>query len=172
MTILLNLFFALIFLSWFILTIINQFNYKWVQKVKKFDVFHLLPRWTFFAPNPGTSDYHFVFRLMDVNNNVSSFTEIPLYGNRNFLSAFWNSNKRVKKALADLVMDLNRQCVSKEINEENIKISFSYIALLNFLSNVPKSTNTKSIQFAILKSQGFIDDEIPSLIICSEFHNV
>lgn len=164
--------FIIFFCIWFLLTIINQLNYRWVQKVKNYDVFHLLPRWTFFAPNPGVSDYHFVYRYKNGSNDVSAFTEMPLYDSRTISSAIWNSNKRVKKALSDLVMDLNRQCSSLELTEHNVKISFSYIALLNFLSNIPKDSDVTSMQFAILKSEGFIDETKPEIVISSEFHNV
>lgn len=157
---------------WLIATVINQFNYPWVQKTLSFDVFHLLPRWTFFAPNPGTSDYHVLYRQMDKDKNISKFIEIPLHGKRKISSFIWNPHKRVKKTLLDLAMTMNRQISFPEINENNIKLSFSYIAFLNFLSSVPKNSDTESIQFIILMSNGFKDKGEPNLIICSEFHNV
>ena len=172
MVILTDVLIIIFFSCWFILTFINQFRFSFTKKLKSTDIFHLLPVWTFFAPNPGTSDYHFVYRVMNENNRVSEFIEIPLHENRNLISAFWNAQKRVKKALADLVMSLKQICETKAADDDNIKLSFSYIALLNFLSNIPKPPDTKFIQFAILESGGFIDSENPRLIMCSEFHHV
>ena len=172
MVAILNLLVCMFFLIWLLLTIVNQFDTKFSQEIRKYDIFHLLPRWTFFAPNPGTSDYHFLYRFKSTDNQISAFIEIPLHGNRNILSAVWNSNKRLKKALLDLVMDINRLCAQEQINESNIKISFSYIALLNFITSIEKPYKTNYVQFVILKSDGFIEKRDPQLILCSEFHHV
>src|SRR5690348_12432463 len=53
---------ALFFLGWFILSILNQFGFAWFDKITRHDHFSLLPLWTFFAPNPGQSDYHLIYR--------------------------------------------------------------------------------------------------------------
>ena len=161
-----------LYVFWLIATLINQFHYPWVRKLLFFDIFRLLPIWTFFAPNPGTSDYHVLYRQKDSNNNVSEFIELPIHGSRSLFSFFWNPDKRVKKVLLDLAIDMNRLCASEETNEQNIKVSFDYIAFLNFLSSIPMSPETKSVQFLILATSGFIEISKPRLILCSEFHDV
>lgn len=172
MGILINVAAILFFALWLLLTIFNQFNLKWAKQIKTQDVFHLLPSWTFFAPNPGTSDYHIVYRTMDDNKNISAFIEIPLHNNRQLTHACWNSSKRTKKALTDLVMSLKKLCVVEDLKKEKLQVSFSYIALLNFLTHIEKSTSVKFIQFAILESKGFNDPNQPQLLICSDFHHV
>lgn len=172
MDIFINVGAMLFFALWLILTIFNQFSFKWVNQMKKKDVFHLLPSWTFFAPNPGTSDYHIVYRTMDVNENISAFIEIPLHNNRQLMHACWNSSKRVKKALTDLVMSLKKLCAVQDLKKEKLQVSFSYIALLNFLTHLEKSSSVKFIQFAILESKGYNDTNPPQLLICSDFHHV
>lgn len=159
------------FALWLVATLLKQLDFPWARKVVAFDVFHILPRWTFFAPNPGTSDYHLVYRKMDAQNNVSEFLEFPFH-ERNRLCFLWNPDKRVKKALMDLAIMMNQLCASDEYNENNIGLSFSYVAILNFLSSVPLGSNTRSLQFALLVSDGFIDLKEPRLVICSEFHSV
>lgn len=172
MVILINVVAIVFFALWLLLTIFNQFNFKWVSQIKKQDIFHLLPSWTFFAPNPGTSDYHIVYRTMDDNKNVSAFIEIPLLNDRRLTHAFWNSSKRVKKVLTDLVMILKKSCAAEDMKKEKLQVSFSYIALLNFLTHLERSTSVKFIQFAILESKGYNDPGPPQLLICSAFHHV
>jgi hypothetical protein len=172
MGILINAVAILFFALWLLLTILNQFNFKWARQIKKQDVFHLLPSWTFFAPNPGTSDYHIVYRTMDDNKNISAFIEIPLQSDRQLTHACWNSSKRIKKALTDLVMSLKKLCAAEELKKEKLQVSFSYIALLNFLTHLEKSASVKFIQFAILESKGYNDPNPPQLLICSDFHHV
>jgi hypothetical protein len=160
------------FFVWVIATIVNQFDYPWVRKIQSFDICRILPRWTFFAPNPGTSDFHILYRQKDVEDNITDFTEIPLHGKRYLSSIIWNPEKRVKKVLLDLAITINSQIAAKLLNENNIKLSFGYIALLNFLSTVPLNKSTRYIQFVILESAGFIETVEPQLVICSEFHKI
>src|SRR5688500_2497266 len=96
------------FSIWFVLSIINQIDHKLVQGIKQNDIFHVLPRWTFFAPNPGFSDYHLLFRHKLATGEISHFKEISLTAQKNLLSAVWHPGKRTKKALSDLVRDLSR----------------------------------------------------------------
>ena len=160
------------FITWFALTVANQFDYPWVQALKAYDFFDLLPKWTFFAPNPGTSDYHLLYRGMDVAGGLSPFKEISLLSRKHLVAAFWNPGQRRKKVLSDLVMDLHRLCWSDSVDENNIKTTLSYVAILNFLTSIPKQAHIKSVQFAILTSEGFEGSDNPKLVICSEFHNV
>ncbi|CAN5195014.1 hypothetical protein BH09BAC6_BH09BAC6_08750 [soil metagenome] len=163
---------ASFFITWFFATIINQFNYDWVSKIRERDILHLLPRWTFFAPNPGTSDYHILFRQMDNDNNVSEFYEFPIHGRKHFFSFLWNPKKRVKKTILDLSVDFSRLLNLEKINEDNIKLSFTYLVFLNFFSSIKKDPDTKYIQFAVVVTKGYIQYEAPYLLICSEFHHV
>jgi hypothetical protein len=160
------------FSLWLVATVINQPNYKWAKRLTGFDVLHILPRWTFFAPNPGTSDYHFVYRQMDEEGAISAFKEISLLNERSLIACFWNPDKRVKKALLDLSISMNQLIVTKEVNENNLRLTFPYVAFLNFLSKFSFDDKTNSVQFLILVSCGYMDYSDPKLIVCSDFHYV
>lgn len=162
---------AAIFIAWIIATVLFQLNYTWLDKLKEFDVLRLLPRWTFFAPNPCTTDFHVVYRLKSLDGTVSEFLEIPLH-RREWYAFFWNARKRLRKSVIDLAITMNQLCASTEYTENNIRLTFSYLAILNFLKRVPRDSDTAAIQFALLSTNGFIDAEAPKLIICSEFHRV
>ena len=159
------------FATWLILTVQVQFDCRMTRIIRSFDLLHLLPRWTFFAPNPGTSDYHLVFRVMDAAGTVSPFEEIYLQNRNHALEAIWNPRKRVHKCMVDLAMDLSRLTSLPEINDNNVQLTLSYVGLLNFLRGAARPPGTKLVQYALLKSEGFSDKEMPQVIIVSAFHD-
>jgi hypothetical protein len=88
---------------WLVLTIANQFNFRWMQWVRGVDFMLLLPRWTFFAPNPGLSDFHLSYRTIAADGTPSPWEEIDLIAKRTLRSAVWNPDKRVTKAVIEAV---------------------------------------------------------------------
>lgn len=161
---------VVIFAAWFILTVLVHFKFSWKDKLVALSA-GLLPQWNFFAPNPGTYDFHLVYRVKS-SNGISAFREVPLHHREYLISAFWNSEKRLKKVLFDLVIDLAASTAAMGSGKGAIKTSFSYIALLNFLTGVPKGPDAESIQFAIMSSTGFLEFEKPTMILCSAFHHL
>lgn len=159
------------FSIWLVATVLSQFESRLRQRVAQLDIFHLLPRWTFFAPNPGTWDHHLLFRTMNREGGVSEFSEISLHSRP--LTAFaWNPGKRVKKGLLDLASQLDQLCGSGSLDDRNIRLSFHYVALLNMvLTQFEHTDNTQSVQFALMKTRGFAEDDA-QLILCSDFHEV
>jgi hypothetical protein len=160
----------LFYFIFLVLTIINQLNFKISNLFREIDFIHILPKWTFFAPNPGTFDFHLLFREMDHEGNISNFKEINLLERSTLISLVWNSNKRLKKALFDLVLDLGS--INNYENKDNYKITFSYLAILNFLSCQRLKSNTIRIQFAIIRSDGYISTNKPTLVFNSDFHDL
>jgi len=160
------------FSFWTVLTLINQFDYDWVKNIVRYDIFRLIPRWTFFAPNPGTNDFHFLYRGMDDHKRTSEFNELIDESSRSLLSFLWNPKKRVKKVLVDLAISTSQIVAKKMINESNIKISFNYIAYLNFCQKSKLDTSMKFVQFVVLISKGFLSQEDPKMLLCSEFHKI
>lgn len=167
-----NYFLIIFFSFWLIVTIVNQFDSAVSQKFKKADVFNMIPKWTFFAPNPATNDLHLMFRELDNDGSVSDFKEYIVLKRKHIISTFFNPTKRAKKTLQDLVRGLSKSCISGSINERNIKVTFNYIALLNFLTQAEKKPTTKAIQFMIIRTKGFISSSEPDAILISDFHDV
>lgn len=156
--------------AFFIATILNHFRFPFIDKLRSLDFLNLLPKWSFFAPTPGTSDFHLVYRSMNELGEITEFKEIILTDRNYLLSLFWNKKKRVKKALFDLVIDLSNTRYGD--NVEHLQISFSYLALLNFVIGAREKNNVGKIQFAILKTDGFIGGNQPTLLFNSDFHAI
>jgi hypothetical protein len=84
---------------------------------------------------------------------------------------FWNPQKRVKKALFDVANILQAHCAAGVYNDRNVGLSFSYIALLNFVMSAPLDPRTTAVQFALLTSDGFTGEDHPHLVMSSSFHH-
>jgi hypothetical protein len=162
---------AIALAGWVVATLIVQLNVRFARKISKRDMFHLLPRWTFFAPNPGVTDYHLVFRRQDADGELSSFLELPLHRRSRYAWLF-NPDKRTKKALLDLAIMMEQVCNATTDSGGNIRLTFPYVALLNYFSHTTLPPTTRAIQYCLLASQSATEHQPTRLIVCSDFHRV
>jgi hypothetical protein len=157
--------------SWFALSVLNQLSFGWAKRLTPPDVLHLIPRWTFFAPRPGMSDHHLLVRQLRSDGVLSEFRELPIR-DRGRWAFLLNPDKRVKKAVLDLAIILQRLLASAEWDTTNIRMSFPYLVLLHYISGVHYDESTLAIQFCILVTSGPRDVASPRLLLSSEFHRV
>ena len=159
--------------GWFVLTVLNQFGFKWFRRIKRHDILGLLPIWTFFAPNPGQSDYHCVYRDRLDNNSFTEWNEIGLTEARRSYSFIWNPEKRSKKVLSDLVHMIVRYIVQRQgkVGAEII-LSTPYLVFLNVIMQQPAPSEAVARQFVILETYGFNRTKPLNLILKSDFHRL
>jgi len=156
---------------WLLASTICQFNILRLENFfRRWDIFSLLPRWSFFAPNPGVTDYHLLYRDKDQENECGRWYEYAIASKRTLVGAVWNPRKRTKKALADTVQTLIRS--SKEMTPAQYKTSICYIALVNFISSLPRNEESKATQFMIMESYGHYSEKKPRMLFRSEFHKI
>lgn len=149
---------VLVFGVWFVLSIANQF------KPIGFDPFSIVPRFTFFAPRPGTRDLHLLFR--DVfEDGYGPWTELPVLGEWRLSHALWHPRKRQKKALFDCVHGLSRlageRAKSAVVGKKSalsllrhFRLTIPYLTLLNVVTSLPRARPAVATQFLILESAG------------------
>ncbi len=104
---------ALVFALWFGASVLNQLEatgYAPAKRlallVKSLDLFSLIPTWNFFAPNPGTNDYHLLYRERLDAGGYGVWREVPFPKQSGLLKAVWNPRKRRAKVLSDVVISL------------------------------------------------------------------
>jgi hypothetical protein len=166
----------IIFVLWFICTIICQFKGKAADFVHThLDVLNLIPLWTFFAPRPGKSDYHIIYRDKSPDQSMSEWTEVELSEGRNFLDFIWNPRKRNKKVLSDIIQTLIIT-FSKYPKDEDRKLlmyTFPYIMVLQLVSQQKsKIANPSLRQFVLAESPGYLEERDPNFILISKFHQL
>jgi len=164
----------IVFVSWMILTAICQFKKNRLsQWIKAHDVLTLIPLWTFFAPNPGTKDYHLLYREKDDKGTRSDWFEVEMNAGRSFWSFLWNPAKRRNKILSDVIQSLIDIMPEVKTNPNSIMVTLSYLLVLNFVGSLDNnSSDSISRQFMLAESEGFVENVHPALILLSPEHPV
>lgn len=155
---------------WFLISALSQLKVRGVSELKTHDIFSLIPNWSFFAPRPGTSDYHLLFRDIHANGTPCKWQEIPLAEERTLFGAVWNPQKRRTKTLSDVVRGLLQ--MAQDTSIKDFSLTLPYLAILNYISSLPRSTSCAETQFMILKSEGFFSDQNPKFLFLSNLHRV
>ncbi len=170
---------VIILITWLILTVFNQINplRKSLSFIFGYDVLGMIPLWTFFAPNPGDTDTHVLYRDRNVAGNVGAWKEIDPIIRENIFDC-WNPKRRLSKAVVDIIPDLLQSHYSNTNNEEVIKktvnkriaLSFPYLLILNYVCMQPRDPFAETRQFAIARTEGFQGRKEPFVLLLSSFH--
>ena len=159
---------------WFFLSLIYQLNSSFTPFLSNLDHFSLLPRWVFFAPNPGKTDSHLIYRDIFEDNKVTQWKEIGTNSTRGFWSFIWHPHKRESKALFDAMSMLGGLSLQdKSPSKQRLLIvSLPYLFLLNAASRPKKEKGATRRQFAVIETQGFSSNRYPKIVMISEYHKL
>jgi hypothetical protein len=166
-----------IYVVWGAATIANQFH-RWCPAwLRAVDIFGLIPIWTFFAPNPGMTDYYLLYRDRLPDGSFDNWRKVDLKQSENgLLLALWNPMKRKHKALTDMVSVLIRLANHTRANHTRIEALIAtvpYILILNFITSCPHSLGTTGTQFMVLEHGGFSGEpERSRVLVMSRIHSL
>lgn len=166
------------YVIWVVCTLVNQFIDDPDNKNNK--AFLLLmknvPKWNFFAPNPGVSDMNLLRRFKLENGEISAFEEIAFRANRvNSFALVFNPRRRLSKALIDHASLINSVIKINELDKgdlEKIKLCFSYLSLLNYCSKLPTNHKAEFVQLIVIETYGYTEINPPRLVLNSDFHKI
>jgi hypothetical protein len=161
---------GLVLAAWLLVSALGQFDTPLVDRLRSRDHFSLIPRWTFFAPRPGVTDYHLLYQLFRGDDELG-WHEVPLADQRTLWGAVWNPQKRNKKALTDSVRAFTR--MSRNIDSEEmwrLQYTIPYIAVLRYLTDITRPIDHTHLRFMILEDDGFYSDREPRLVFASAHH--
>ncbi|GAA1176027.1 hypothetical protein [Nesterenkonia xinjiangensis] len=135
------------------------------------DHFSVLPNWKFFAPNPATHDYHYLFRTLDVDGETSRWQSIELIADRRMHQAFWFATRRGEKAVFDVCSEILQRM---DKGFEVIKVTASYRLLVNFIRReiAERSDDLgriKGFQISMVRASGHDPDEEPEILFVSPY---
>ncbi len=168
---------------WLLLTAVYQFPQA-SQWIGRRDHFGLLPRWTFFAPNPGTSDHHIVYRecldpaadlssqerIEAASASLSPWRELADLCPGHHILFLWNPQRRVNKTISDLVNGFALLRKTSPDLPRYAHFTVEYFILLNLVQRgAPRSSRR---QFAIVRSHGFGEARMLAPTLVSDFHPV
>jgi hypothetical protein len=171
MTINLNYFIIVVLGIWLFLSIIAQFRgIKWIKWVKDKDSLALIPSWTFFAPNPGVTDYKLLYRDRLFNGQFNNWKEVA-HRNNSILNFIWNPDKRRQKAIADSCRSL-LQTANKNSENKAILSSAPYLTIMAYIMNMPKNSLYEYRLFLIVRTFGYISSKPPDILFLSYLHKL
>jgi hypothetical protein len=161
-----------IYVLWGLATVANQFHAwrpKWLGMV---NIFGLIPVWTFFAPNPGMTDYYLLYRDRLPDGTLDNWKKIELRGSENgFRHMWWNPTKRKQKALTDALSSLIE--FVRHGGNDAVVASVPYILILNFITAQPHTLGTNGTQFMVLEHGGFANEpEHSRVLVMSGIHRL
>jgi hypothetical protein len=161
-----------VYALWVLATIANQFHSWCPRWLRVIDIFGLIPVWTFFAPNPGMTDYYLLYRDRMPDGSMNNWKKVELKGSENGLSlALWNPTKRRQKALSDLLTSSVE--LFRERDFDVVSASVPYLLLLNFITSRPHALGTSCTQFMVMEHDGFAGDPSRSrVLLLSKLHRV
>jgi hypothetical protein len=160
-----------LFASWLFVTVLFQINQRGlIQRLKGYDYFATIPVWTFFAPNPGTTDTHLLYRDKLAGGQITRWREVPL--GTTPLRVIWNPQKRFQKGLSDLSSSLHYHAAVHREHAESILTHTGFIALLNFITGQPHSASAVLTQFVVARSYGYHSGRQAEVVFLSSFHYI
>ena len=160
-----------VFSVWFLLTIAFQKNNRLSRLTTRFDRFTLVPRWSFFTPDPGASNYHFVYRSRDDKTSASTWLEINL-SPRGILFPLWNPRKRYREGMIELFQLLALFSINH--SAERLQFTAPYIILLELArKRLGGSVSSQTIyQFALVETRGASGTSVPRVRFYSLTHPI
>ena len=153
---------------WLAISAVCQVPCRLTTVLRRLDLAGLIPNWPFFAPVPGMCDYYLLYRDERAGGGVTDWRELSLCDDRRPWHLLWNPRKREKKALFDLTVALLRD-VRPEYLEAS-QLSVPYLALITYVSSLPRLSETRTTQFLVMMSDepaGLLE---PEPLFTSAFH--
>jgi hypothetical protein len=160
------------FAAWWLLTLAFQLNLPWARRLKLKDTFHLLPKWTFFAPQPRIHDYNFLYRDARRDGSVGKWIDATVAKGGTATKWLWNPRKRLSKSLGDglrreRALRGEARLLLRGIRPE---MTVAYRRLHHFFWRQPRASEAAARQFIVTKTVGYLDLGIePKTVFLSEF---
>jgi hypothetical protein len=153
---------------------LHQLRPRWWNPVARLDALNLLPRWSFFAPNPGRHDLHLVYRDFQAGKR-GPWQPIRLDATPSRWRWCWNPARYPRKAMLDLANWLLQAAKTHADQPRAVMLSGPYLGLLSWVMAQPASQTEprpSHRQFAVIASQGFGAERRIEVRYLSEIHRV
>lgn len=173
---------------WLLLTALNQFQWgrQLAEPLLRYDVCAVVPNWTFFAPNPISTDTHLLHRDIYADGRPGPWRTIELRHRSGPLGSS-GGERRVAKGILDLQHTLlvpntegDRGGASPPEPEDragdlkpaspSILFSTAYLACLNVAYQAPHDQFAAGAQFALATAAGPEDEQRASVQFVSARH--
>lgn len=139
------------------------------KAVRALHVLGFVPQWAFFAPTPGVQNLFLLYRDVHIGGDATTWR--MLHGMdepRSVWACAWNPQRRLRKALHDLITQLSADRAAAA-SPELLKMSTPYLLIVHHVSNIPRLSGVWATQFLIMVSDPY---EPPQVAFQSELHRL
>lgn len=142
------------------------------ERAREKDLFSLVPNWKFFAPNPATHDYHYLYRTLDVRRKTSPWVELDLIQNRRMTQAFWFSSRRQEKAVFDICTAVIKSIAKGDspVDTPPFRVLSEFVR--NRIRDASAAGEVRGFQFAVVRAAGHDDSEDPEVLYVSAYQDM
>lgn len=155
---------------WLVITLLAQHS-RFQSVINQFNGLHIIPRWTFFAPNPGVRDYHLVIRDRCRDGRLTDWKSVPVYPPRPKFAYLWNPQKRASKILTDAVQAIKLLLKRDDVGPSGLPFTVPYLLLLHYAAHaVQPEPDAAEFQIAIIEATGHLERELECSFL-SSFHS-
>lgn len=128
-----------------------------------------IPRWNFFAPVPGTHDFHLLYRDQLVDGCVGPWREcVDFVCTRRIYAPIWHPEKRAKKTIYDITVAFMPS--QNDLDPHLLQLSIPHLLLLNYVVALPRSSLSVARQFVVIGTCA--SDPKPDVLVLSGMHSL
>ncbi|MBB4893930.1 hypothetical protein FHS39_002964 [Streptomyces olivoverticillatus] len=140
----------------------------------RYDLLGLVPRYHFFAPVPGTHDYHLLVRRVSPGGEHGPWREVTPVFERRWWNVLWNPDRRHHKQLFDLATTLAKGDLT--CSDPATPHSTGCLLLLRYATErarTPAGTGEDvRVQFVIAQTAGERGSHAPEAVFLSRPHRI
>lgn len=153
---------------WVLFTVIGHLGINKMNFLSDEPFIWLIPKWNFFAPNPSTSSFYILFRYKYENDECSNWKQLYKTKKRKRLIRWlWQPENNQEKANFDIISEMLLVIVKYKDNPEFIKLSSSYLSIINSINEQERFEGCKEIQFTLYRNKMHLEQ-----VFISNFHKL
>jgi len=180
---------AAVLTAWIALTVANQFERgrKFIDGILQLDALALIPSWTFFAPDPGRTDTHVVYREVYEGGTLANWRALRLVS-RPTMFGLSHGERRVAKGIVDQLPELlqggqspSDQAADQQVAGERdelhsaspaVMFTNAYLAALSLVTQEQHDAFAAAVQFALAISDSPEREHDSTLLFISAIHSL
>jgi hypothetical protein len=156
----------LFYIFWLLISMLAQGESDLNRKIRKRDIFHLIPNYKFFCPRPTKNDYHLFYRTQKADASMNDWAELTP-GKRDRRYCFlWHPEKRDRKIFYKIVKLIRVDYAAGKREQ----YGHLYQSLLNYIKTRGENNVPSAVQFRITSRQDLVADAKEIILYTSIIH--
>jgi hypothetical protein len=158
---------------WLVASAVVQIRVPFVQRLRRYDPCHLLPRFNLFSPRPIRQDLVVRYRRWESESEAGQWRALPYYGPRPITEAFFSPHRRSRR----MIYQQARRLVALErragVERVRVVTSAPYLHLLGCVTREAARPGPGwGLQFQVVREAHDPGRELRLAVFKSEIHEL